>query len=162
MPTELAINPMKSGRNCLYMRIAVTLLSCLSAYFAVIPSHPDFFHPAPVTFVLEIVGIVAAGLIFVLSFSSRSMLSSELWKRPSWYLSPFDRKQPIVFFDFASYCVASYGLGGAVVSTFGPRPNWSWEIPVSAGIGVWLGVRLSLLVFRGRMERANHVSTDSS
>ena len=157
--TAMEKGTMKPRRNWLYIRISAFLLSFLSAFASPMPVHLDYAHRAPASFLLTLCGILAAGVLFVLSLSARSMPSSGLWKRPNWFVSPFDRKQPLVFFDFGAYCMMLYGLGGAVTSLLSNVNNWSWEIPVSAACGVWLGVRISVLVYRNQIERKDDVQS---
>jgi hypothetical protein len=145
---------MEADNKWFYLRIGVVLLSFISARFVVTPLDPDFLHPAPWYFPFEIAGFLALGMIFVNSFQAFKS-PSEKWFRPSWFLNPLDRKQPLVSFDAAACCLISYGLGSAVMGMLSAPANWSWEIPLSGGCGVWLGVRLSMLVYRNQLEQSS-------
>jgi len=128
------------------------LLSFVSAFFFVIPPHPDFLHPAPFYFPFAIIAFLALGVLYVISIPATLKHVSEKWQRPSWFLTPFNPKQPLVFFDFGAFGLMFYGLGCAVIGLSSAPTNWAWEIPVSGGCGVWLGVRLGMLVHRNRLE----------
>jgi hypothetical protein len=59
--------------------------------------------------------------------------------------------QPLVFFDFCSYCAIASGLGSALRVMFGENHSWEWQIPILVGVGLWVGVRLGMLIFRKKM-----------
>ena len=96
-------------------------------------------------------GAMAVAVPFVLSLSSLARPLEEKWERPSWFSNPFNLKQPLPGFSLVAACMIFYGLSSAAMSSAGTAPNWSWEIPVAGGCGVWLGVRLSMFLYSGRL-----------
>lgn len=142
---------MEFNNRWLYVRIAIIVLSFFSAQFSAMPQHPDFMQPAPWYFPLAIAGFMAFGVPFVLVSQTLSNGSSEKWQRPSWFLPPFSYKQPLVSFDMTAYCIIAYGLSSAMVGLSNIPSDWSWEIYVSAGIGVRIGVRLCTFIYRDRL-----------
>jgi hypothetical protein len=143
---------MQSSNRWLYVRMAIIILSALSARFVIMPQHPDFEHPAPWYFPFVIAGFMSLGIPFALSIQGLSSRSSEKWQKPSWLVPPFSIKQPLVSFDMTAYCIIAYGFTSALMGLSTTPNNWSWEISVSAGIGVWIGVRLCMFIYRNRIE----------
>jgi hypothetical protein len=126
------------------------VFAAASAPFIKMPLHPDFLHPAPWKFIIELLGFVVFGVPFVVSLSSATRANGEL-QRPSWSLNPFQTAQPLVFFDFAAFTAAAYALGWAVAQMLGGKTNWFCEIPLIAGFGIWLGVRVSMFLFSSKL-----------
>lgn len=138
---------MESNNRWFWGQIGILFLGFLSGLI-VVPGHPDFMNPAPLSFIAEVSGFMAFGVIFAVSLNR----STEKWSRLTWSSRPFDRDQPLVFFDFGSYCLLAHGAGSAIKGLLSTPASWSWEIPVSGAVGVWLGVRLCMLIFKSRIE----------
>jgi hypothetical protein len=126
------------------VRVGSLLLIACYAYLSPLPEHRDFLHPAPWKFLLEIGAFALFGVPMVISLSRLAKHSEDL-RRPSWFINPLSVMQPLVFFDFGALCVVAYGLGCAATQFWRGPSNWFWEIPVTLGVGAWLGVRMSAL-----------------
>jgi hypothetical protein len=141
-----------SDRINLYWRAGILVLSAASGALTRWPPNLDFLHPTPWYFLLEIGAFGVLAIPLVLSFSAASSRGPDKWRRPSWFASPFEFKQPTLLFELGAHCLISYGVGCAIYGTLDTPIIWAWEIPFAAGCGIWLGVRVSMLVYRGRFE----------
>jgi hypothetical protein len=80
----------------------------------------------------------------------------ERWTRPSMYSSSLRLAQPLQKFYIGALCMIAGGVSYMVFGIFKTEVRWFWEIPLPAGIGVWLGVQLCIWGFPDRFEpRAN-------
>lgn len=136
----------------LIARGALLLLSFGGAFLGDLPVHHDFEHPAPVSFLAIIIGFTLFGLIYVVSISSVFKTADAKWLRPSLFIRPFGSRQPLVSFDTGAICMLAYAVGGAVRGLSESPHNWFWEIPVTAAIGLWIGVRLIMVLESARVE----------
>lgn len=137
----------------LLVRILLILISMISAR-NFLPAEPYAFNdPAPWHIPIIITLLVAAAIPFILSIPNifRSPPSST-WHRPSWLHNPFEWDQPLLLFDLGAYCFLSGGVVCAITAFSTNPPNWAWEVPASIGAGMWIGVRVSMMIFRKQME----------
>jgi hypothetical protein len=134
---------MSSNLNWSYLKILIVIISALSGFFASQPENSDFLAPAPWYFPLTIILFMATGLPFIVTM----MRKAENLQRPTWNSSPLSFDQPLIIFDLSAYCTIAYGAMMALVNLQNTPYNWSWEIPLSAGIGIWIGVRLSVQLY---------------
>lgn len=102
------------------------------------------------TFAVEMVGIVAAGIVFVVGFQAGRGTSMAKWPRPSWIENPFGLDRPVSLFEASSYYVVAVGVSSAVFELRAVPRTWAWELPVAIGVGLWLGAKVCLAAFRGR------------
>jgi hypothetical protein len=99
--------------------------------------------------------ICVAALLFLLGIQAKRVRQSEdKWQRPSWFLNPLNYKQPLQFFDAASYYVFALAAGCAFFGLSASPVSWAWELPLSVGLGLWIGVRFSLIAFKESIEPA--------
>jgi hypothetical protein len=107
-------------------------------------------------FAIEMIAIVAVGVVFVVGLQAGRRSSTQPWIRPSWFENPFGPGRWVCLFDFASYYMVAAGIGGAVFELRAIPKTWAWEIPFAIGIGLWLGARICLLAFRPQFCRTTH------
>lgn len=145
---------MKNSRKIwLTVRIVLILLAFAQSS-SFIDSFSGDFSKAAWPFFFEIIGIAAISVFAITSFLLPNGASGEKWLRPSWFINPLNVRQVLILFDFASYYLLSLGLGCLVFGLLRNPPNWVWEIPLSIGVGVFLGVHTVLLFFKDRFESA--------
>lgn len=134
----------------LILRIAVLVAAMFQARSFVSHLNGDFSKANWVTFFV-LIAVVALGVFFVISLQAANPFAPRQWRRPSWFSNPFVLGQPLVIFDFAAYYFLVLGVVSAILGTAVSPPNWAWEIPLSVGVGAWIGVRLCLAAFRERL-----------
>jgi hypothetical protein len=144
---------MKSSRKWLIIRSGTLLFTACAARFTPIPAHPDYLHPADFKFLCGLFGFSLFGVTVVVSGAAKAS-DRELY-RPSWFVNPFKKYQPYIYFDFGAYLALAYGLGLAANNAFASIANWSWEIPVTVGVGGLLGVRAAMLGKRDLLDAAD-------
>jgi uncharacterized membrane protein (DUF4010 family) len=111
------------------------------------------FRASSWSFPLEMTAICALAILFLIGIqANRVRQSAEKWQRPSWFRSPFNFKQPLQFFDAISYYAFALAVGCTIFGLSESPISWAWELPFSVGLGLWVGVRLSLIVFRESLE----------
>ncbi|MGA2552857.1 MAG: hypothetical protein ABSF50_22165 [Burkholderiaceae bacterium] len=125
----------------MWARVAALVLSAAGGLLIAPPTHSDFLHPAPLTFGLEMVALPAVGIALILSFRSWQKSAEVGWERPSWSANPFEFMEPLVNLVAGAICIIASGLGWGLRGLLS-GPNWGWEMPVAAGIGAWIGVRI--------------------
>lgn len=103
----------------------------------------DFTHPSW-TFLPEMAGLMTFGVLFVLGIQKVNPLSrAATWQAPRWSRNPFRfMDDPIGFFHFNAWLFISLGMGCLLQGLLQQPHNWVWEIPLGAGFGAWLGVRI--------------------
>jgi hypothetical protein len=145
---------MKGNRNLwLAVRIVLILLAFAQSN-SFIDSFSGDFSKAAWPFFFELIAIAAISVFAIVSFLLPSKASGEKWLRPSWFINPLNIRQVLILFDFASYYLLSLGIGCLVFGLLRNPPNWVWEIPLSIGVGVFLGVHALLLFSKDRFESA--------
>jgi hypothetical protein len=105
-------------------------------------------HDPSWTFAAEMIAIVAAGVVFVVGLQAGRRSPAAEWPRPSWFESPFGRDRWVPLFDASAYYVLATGISCAIFELRGVPKTWAWEIPISTGLGLLIGARACLFVFR--------------
>lgn len=100
------------------------------------------------SFAVEMVGIVVVGIVVLVGFQVGRCASLAKWPRPSWFENPFGLDRRVSLFEASSYYVLAVGVSSAVFELRAVPRTWAWELPVAIGVGLWLGCRLCLVVFR--------------
>jgi uncharacterized membrane protein len=78
--------------------------------------------------------------------------SAKVWRKPSWQVNPFLFKDPLQFFHLAAYHFMVAGIVGCLTLFYRGKeaaPLAVWLL--SIGMGLWLGMQLSLLIFRRKL-----------
>jgi hypothetical protein len=94
------------------------------------------------------IAIVAAGVVFVVGLQAARHPPTGEWPRPSWFEKPFGRDRWVSLFEATSYYFLAAGTSCAVMELRETPRTWAWEIPIAIGVGLLLGGRVCLLVFR--------------
>lgn len=135
----------------MWLRIAVLLLGLLQSEF-LIGSMKGDFSKAAWPFAIEMICLVSFGILFVLFIQSTNPRSAPRWYKPSWFHNPFNYKQPVQIFHMGAFYFLASGIGCFFLGISRPEVRWLWELPVSIGCGLWLGVRCSVAVFRDKFQ----------
>jgi hypothetical protein len=98
------------------------------------------------TFVIEMIAIVIAGVVFVVGLQGGRHAPGTEWP-PSWFENPFGRDRWMPLFDATSYYVLAAGISCAALELRETPRTWAWEIPIAIGVGLLLGSRGCLVVF---------------
>ncbi|MDA8093980.1 MAG: hypothetical protein M0T84_08730 [Betaproteobacteria bacterium] len=138
-------------RGWLFFRIAVLLIAVFQAKSFPGKLGGDFTRANWTTFFV-LICVVAFGVLFVTSLQRSNPWSPQQWRRPSWFSSPFSFGQPLLIFDFAAYYFLVLGGLSLVLEVTSTPKTWAWELPLSVGIGAWLGVRICISVFREKFQ----------
>jgi len=101
------------------------------------------------SFVAAIVGFAALGIPFVLSLQFVRRSPGVKWSRPSWRV--LDRRQPLQIFDYSGWLFITLGLSVAAYTAWIGSNNFLFVLPLLVGVGVLVGVRLSILMFRSKL-----------
>ena len=135
----------------LLFRVAVLMIAVFQARSWPRSIGGNFSKPNWVTcFIL--IGFAAFGILFVAFTQRLNPWSSDKWRRPSWFSSPFAFGQPLLIFDLAAYYFLVLGTASFVLEMISIPRTWAWGLPLSVGIGAWLGVRLCISVFKDKFE----------
>lgn len=132
-----------TGSPWLIVRVVSLLVAflCSAEFIRQFPL-ADLSHPSW-AFLPEMASIVASGVLFVLSIQKVNPLSRATWQPPRWSSNPFRFvADPIGFFHFNAWLFISLGMGCLLQGLLTYPHNWVWEIPLGAGLGAWLGVRI--------------------
>lgn len=122
------------------VRIALLAIPFFGAGALVRSMPADFSRPSW-SFFAELAGIMAVGTVIVLGAQRFNPLFEFSWQKPHWSESPFTR-EPLAVLHFGASALIASGLGCLIYGLLSTPRNWAWEIPMSAGIGAWIGVRL--------------------
>jgi uncharacterized membrane protein (DUF4010 family) len=120
------------------------------------------FRESSWSFPLEMTAICAFAILFLIGIQAKRVRQSEeKWQRPSWFRNPFNYRQPLQFFDAISYYAFALAVGCAIFGLSESPISWAWELPFSVGLGLWIGVRLSLIAFKESLESPAGSRADS-
>ncbi len=98
-----------------------------------------------------IFGII--GLQFVLAIQFVNKKSDEYWKYPSWSENPFQIKQPIQFFHLGAWLFMTSSIVSVLLTWFkSPKFILDALMPLFIGVGLFIGVHLSRVLFRRKFE----------
>lgn len=122
------------------VRIAILAIPFFGAGALVRSMSGDFSRPSW-SFFAELAGIIAAGTATVLGAQKFNPSFEFSWQKPRWSESPFIR-EPLAILHFGACALIASGLGCLIYGLLSTPRNWAWQIPMSAGIGGWIGVRL--------------------
>jgi hypothetical protein len=117
--------------------LAVAFL-CAGTFIRTMPG--DFSQPSW-PFLFEMIGIVAFGVVFILSLQKVNP-RAPLLRVPRWTDNPFVPLNPLSVFHLNAVLFISLGLGCLVLGLLRTPCNWVWELPLGIGIGAWIGVKL--------------------
>lgn len=109
---------------------------------------------ASVWLVPSIVASVLAATCFVLQYQRMIPGSSMHWRRPSWFENPLALHHPLQWGLLLGEVLMLGSVGCAFVDMLAATHQCSWELPMAAGAGVWLGTYLFGEFWAGKLEQA--------
>lgn len=135
-----------------YVRLCLVAFGTLQGFFYVDPDKVGVF-PLEFTQLLVIFLFIPFALNIVLGLQFLNKQSAKIWKSPSWFLNPFNFKQPLQFFHFAAFFSISFGLS-ALISLVWKGSNCIYQaaLPLSIGVGLLIGIHCALLIFKNKIE----------
>jgi len=135
--------------NWIFFKIALIIIGFgMSIYLGPITTHAKPPITLPMLIAPIIFGIIFLQIAIVFAGSKKKR-----WKKPSWYSNPFNLNQPVQFFHFAGWFMAISTLP-TIILTFLKANNYIYDalMPFALGIGVTIGVYLSMVIFKGKYE----------
>jgi hypothetical protein len=135
----------------LYIRLGIVVLAAVLSLFA--PLTPAAVPPIGWGALLAILCLTPFGLVFVVGLQTSTRQFGKAWRRPSWNLNPFTLFEPLQFFHLAAFASLAYGAILTIRLKFTPVPFYAEVlVPITMGIGLLLGIRLCMLLFRSKLE----------
>jgi len=129
------------------LRVAMILVAVIQSWTA--SSWAAQFPSPSLSFPFLMGSICAVAIVALASFRRPPADEAHQAKlRLSWFHNPLSLREPLGLFDLAAYYFIALGIGLAAISLSASPRNWAWELPLSVGCGVWLGVRLAARLFR--------------
>jgi hypothetical protein len=134
--------------------LAVLVLGPLSFQSSQQPLESSSMATA-LTFGAELVAIVAVAVVIMVSMQiGISKLPREALSATQWNRSPFDKSRPLDLYEFSGYGMLVLGAG-YVVSQLKHGIDANCIVPLFAGVGLLLGVRLARLLLGAKNEKAS-------
>ena len=96
-----------------YVRLCLIGFGLIQGFFYVDSQRVDGFTLG-FTQLFIIFLFIPFSLIIVLGLQLLKKHSAEIWKKPSWFLNPFNFTQPLQFSHFASFFSISFGLSALI------------------------------------------------
>ena len=107
------------------------------------------------TFGAELVGLVAIAVVVVASMQvGMSKLPLDCLSPTKWNSSPFDKNRPLDVYEFSGYGMLVLGVG-YVVTQFKNSLDANCIVPMFAGVGMLLGVRLTRLILGAKRAKTD-------
>jgi hypothetical protein len=132
------------------IRTSLVVLGAIVSFF--VPLGPQAKPPIDWFALLLIFASCPIALVFVLGIQVMNPMSSRVWRRPSWSANPFNFSEPLQFFHFGAYAMLVQGTVLLIRLAASPVPFYvEVLIPMTMGLGVLLGIQLTMLVFRRKM-----------
>jgi len=124
--------------NWVALRAMAWTAMALPICHGVMHVHGDYLF-ASVWLVPSVVASAMAATCFVLQYQRMIPGLSARWRRPSWVENPLAPHQPLQWGLLIGESLMLSGLGCAFVDVLAATHQCSWEMPMAAGVGVWLG-----------------------
>jgi hypothetical protein len=90
----------------------------------------------------SVAGTSFAMTCFALQYLRMTPGPATRWRKPSWLENPLSLHRPLQRGLFLGEMLLLVGLGCASMDMLSFPQHCSWEMPVAAGFGVWLGTYL--------------------
>lgn len=143
----------KQDTTWLRRHFALIAISAIAAPLQMIWSGvPSGFDKGSWSFPWLVSGFCLFAVVFLMAMRAMNPWSEARWMRPTLYTSSLRFNEPLQTFYIGALCMMAAGVGYFVLGVFDAKVRWLWELPLSAGIGVWLGVRLCVWGFPNRFE----------
>ena len=114
---------------------------------------PKQFPNPSWSFPIKMIAIISVAIIFLIGVQDAHKGAETKWPKPTWFENPFGIDRPVSMFDAGSYYMLAAGLSGAVLELRATPRTWAWELPLSIGIGLWLGAKCCTMLF---VNASNH------
>lgn len=101
-------------------------------------------------FVLILLVIVTGSVLFVLGLQYKNPFAPEKWFKPSWRASFVDFRQPTQTLHTCGWIFVVLAISVGIYTLLVGSQSLLGIFPFTIGVGLLLGVKLSLVVFRGR------------
>ncbi|TDN64963.1 hypothetical protein C8D83_10234 [Halothiobacillus neapolitanus] len=135
-----------------YFRIIAFCISYLAGLVLPRPVNSDYMHSSTMFFALELIAISMTMVFALVSLRVlRSGAHDEPLRLPNGCENPFASGQLLSTYDAASVNIMGYALGCMTMELLETPVTYYWQIPILLGAGVWLGVRLSVFVYRSEI-----------
>lgn len=137
-----------------YFRIIALCTSCVAGLLLPRPEGGDYIHSASLFFALELIAISMMMVFALVSLRVlRSSAHDEPLRLPYWRENPLASGQLLATYDAASINIMGYALGCMTMELLQAPVTYFWQIPVFLGAGGWLGVRLSIFIYRSEIAK---------
>ena len=119
---------------------------------AILSGAPPGFDKGSWSFPWLIAGFSLFAVVMLVGMQAINPWSEGRWMRPTLYANPLRFVAPLQTFYMGALCAMAAGVGYFVLGIFDAAVRWFWELPLSVGVGAWLGVRLCVWGFPNRFE----------
>lgn len=137
--------------NWLYVRLILLAAGVLPQFFAS-SSGAQEAPPVMWQFVLVAFLFGIIGLQFLIGLQAFNPMSAKVWLRPAWKHNPFNLKQPLQFFHFCGWFMLASSFPTAIEGS--KESMLLAATPAAFGLGILIGVRLSVLIYRRKFSHA--------
>jgi peptidoglycan biosynthesis protein MviN/MurJ (putative lipid II flippase) len=137
-----------------FRRNVAIIASCaiLAPLQMILSRAPPGFDKGSWSFPWVIAGFSLFAVVALVGMQAINPWNEGRWMRPTLYTKPLRFGEPLQTFYVGALCAMAAGVGYFVLGIFDAAIRWYWELPFSAGVGVWLGVRLCVWGFSDRFE----------
>jgi hypothetical protein len=141
-------------RNWLWLLVRVVwiVVGMVQGPWLVNALDPRQFPDPSWSFGIILIAIATVAVILVVGALSVQQKADTRWPWPTWFENPFGIDRPVSLFDAGSYYVLAAGLSAAALELRATPRTWAWELPMSFGVGLWLGARCCRMLFRKRFD----------
>jgi hypothetical protein len=133
-------------RKWAFLKILI-ILYCAS--WGPIPS--AFYSQDKLPEILLIFSFTILASIGLITIQVYNPYSPPCWKKPSLKANPFSMREPIQTFHFLSVCALSAGIKIFFQAVYLKIGNLEGARFLAMGVGLFLGTRLSILIFRRKL-----------
>ena len=135
--------------NWIVFKVALIIIGIgMSFYLGPMTNHAK----PPITLPMLIVPVIFGAISVQIAIAFVGT-KKDKWQKPSWYSNPLNLNQPVHFFHFAGWFMAISVLPTVILTLWKAKEYlYDSAMPLSLGIGVIIGVYLSLALFKGRYE----------
>ena len=134
-----------------YLRLAVILFIAVSACFE--PLLPEARPPIGWVALLLISVFSPIAIVIVLGMQRVNPYSAKIWHRLSWTTNSFNFREPIQFFYFGAFVSLAQGVVILCRIAAAQTPFYVEAlVPSAMGLGILLGVRMTVLVFGSKFD----------
>jgi len=134
---------MKSTRSASWVALHIVLLLAIALpLFLIAVRTRAAYALASLWLMPSTAALAMAVTCFVLQYQRMIPGLAAHWRQPSWFENPLAVHQPLQWSLLAGEALMLSGIGCAIVDTLAVPHHCSWELPIAAGVGVWLGTYL--------------------